>query len=60
MKTNPKLVNLLLMFGVCEEEELKSCNRYLGRLYELKLELEDALEDCQNEISKVLNEKNPF
>lgn len=60
MKTNPKLHNLMLFFGICGDDEINSYNMYLGRLYELKLELEDALDECQDELSNVLQEKKPF
>ena len=59
MKINEELSNLHYAFGVCQEDEINSYNRYLGRLYELKFELEDALEACTNEIKKVEQERKP-
>lgn len=61
MKVNDKLSNLFLMFGICEmDEEISSYNRYLGRLHELKLELEDAMLECDEEIRKIEQERRPF
>ena len=59
MKINEELSNLLYAFGVYQEDEINSCNRYLGKLYELKFELEDALDACINEIKKVEQERKP-
>ena len=42
MKINEELSNLLYAFGIYQEDEISSCNMYLGRLYELTFELEDA------------------
>ena len=63
MKVNDDLSNLLLMFGVCGmDEDISSLNinRYLGRLHELKLELEDAMFECDEEIRKIEQERRPF
>lgn len=60
MKINEDISNLLYVMGISDTEDIHSCNRYLGKLYELKLELEDALKACENEITKVMNEKKPF
>ena len=60
MKVNDKLENLFLAFGICGmDEEINSLNTYLGKLYELKSELEDAVIQCENEISKNEKEKRP-
>lgn len=59
MRINEDLSNLLYVMGISDSEDIHSYNRYLGKLYELKLELEDALEACENEITKVMNEKKP-
>lgn len=59
MKINEELSNLLYAFGIYQEDEISSCNMYLGRLYELKFELEDALESCTNEISRLEQERKP-
>ena len=60
MKINEDLSNLFYAMGISDTEGIHSYNRYLGKLYELKLELEDALEICENEITKVMNEKKQF
>lgn len=61
MKVNDNLSNLFLMFGICGmDEEINSYNRYLGRLQELKLELDDAMFECDEEIRKVEQERRPF
>lgn len=61
MKVNDKLSNLFLMFGICGmDEEINSHNRYLGRLHELKLELDDAMFECEGEIERVEQERRPF
>ena len=60
MKINEDLSNLFYAMGISDTEDIHSYNRYLGKLYELKLELEDALESCENEITKVINEKKQF
>jgi hypothetical protein len=61
MKVNEKLLNLFLMFGICGmDEEINSYNRYLGRLQELKLELDDAMFECDVEIERVEQERRPF
>lgn len=61
MKVNDNLSNLFLMFGICGmDEEINSYNRYLGRLQELKLELDDAMLECDEEIRKVEQERRPF
>ena len=60
METNSNLSNLFYTFGICDPSrfnEINSYNRYLGRLHELKLELEDAIEECNEEIKKVEEEK---
>lgn len=60
MKINEELSNLFYAFGIYQEDEIGSYNKYLGRLYELKFELEDALGVCTNEIKKVEQERKPF
>lgn len=60
MEVNDKLSNLFLMFGICGmDEEINSHNRYLGRLHELKLELDDAMFECEGEIERVEQERRP-
>lgn len=60
MKVNDNLSNLFLMFGICGmDEEINSHNHYLGRLNELKLELEDAMLECEGEIERVEQERIP-
>ena len=59
MKINEEISNLLYVMGISDTEDIHSYNRYLGKLHELKLELEDSLEACENEITKVMNEKKP-
>lgn len=63
MKVNRELENLMYFFGVYSSEvdgDMRSYNMYLGRLLELKLELEDALSKCENEIKNIDQERKPF
>ena len=60
MKVNGELENLMSFFGVYSSEvdgDMRSYNMYLGRLLELKLELEDALSKCENEIKNTDQER---
>ena len=64
MEINGDIEGLMGVFGVCGgamfNDEITTYNRYLGRLYELKFELEDALDECNNEINKIQKERKPF
>ena len=63
MKVNRELENLMYFFGVYSSEvdgDMRSYNMYLGRLLELKLELEDALSKCEIEIKNIDLERKPF
>ena len=60
MKVNDNIANLLYAFGICDTDDINSYNRYLGRLHELKLELDDAMLECDEEIRKVEQERRPF
>lgn len=63
MKVNRELENLMHFFGVYSSEvdgDMRSYNMYLGRLLELKLELEDALSECENEIKNIDQERKAF
>ena len=63
MEINGNIENLMYALGVHQDEimgEINSYNRYLGKLYELKFELEDALDECINEINKIQKERKPF
>lgn len=63
MEKNENIENLMYAFGVHQDEimgEINSYNRYLGKLYEFKFELEDALDECIREINKIQKERKPF
>lgn len=50
---NNDLCNLAYMFGISEEPE----NRELASLYALRIELEDNLDLCNNEIDRLEKER---
>ena len=57
MEKSENISNLLYVFGICDTDEITTRNCYLGRLHELKLDLQDAIEECNEEIKKVEEEK---